>query len=1071
MDVNNSRYHALVTQADWEKLLPQQIDDRDLEWTEGGRSILDSHVCKPGAGGLALKALMFEFKPGRWPKGAGEASPPFADTSPPTDPVLLTEQTGRGGVFDAYGNLYSISANRRALRVRSVGSGAMSDFWPATGTVAGGTARDGVGAIAGLTAGQHAARPGSTQVGGFGPVSPESAPRPVRLDAIAVTTGRYLVAASVEAGGLLIFDLHGAGPPLFQAWPGLGRLPGTYPSFAPAVVEALVALEDGGLGALIDGWLWRVGADLKPRIDVASTPAAFKPAGTDLAGGSPPSADTIQPAAAVPSQPCLLDLRPALGADARVTAVAALRGERLLVVGHGEDDPNRLRAGVIHLNGGVIPVIDGRYPDHPVAAPALNRFIASIVMADPDTGERTESPPADSDTGERAEPPLASRTLAVDFGAATLKADQHDVDFSFVVLAAGGDQAFRFSADWRDGALAIDIERIYLPMRRYLGMGLAALPAGMKLRAYSARVFYAADERWAPLLGLPQPRYKQKAAVVAPVWDSHIPGCVWHRLALDMRLPAGTRVEIETRAADNAADLPSLTWRLEPGPARAPRGSELPWRDSSAAGDPSSGTWVTLPQAAHGRYFQARITLAGDGKQTPLLRALRVWYPRFSYAREYLPPVFREDPVSADFLDRLLALFEGEFTHWEDRIAAAQWLFDARTAPAKTLEWLAGWLGLAFDPATTDETRCRLLVRYAMTGYARRGTVPGLLLSATLAWETSTDENWLIAPERLAERPHGLRLQEMFGLVTPLPPGAWKPAQGRSALLARLDANDSLVDPDALTALAAAQTGASAASGFSAGGTAATTATATTARHARLLGAFGFIPRAAIEEARLWASWTAAQQALAAGGSTSSSLIPTDEPTNATARTAWTTYLAASQPCAPLRQRWQDFLARRWRRVSALNAAWGTRWRDFDRIPSPVEAPAADAALADWHRFEAQVLRGLAGAHRFRIVLPLPTDGNFDFDELARRRAAVLRVVEREKPAHTVAEVRFGFDLFRVGAARLGLDTRLETGLARRPELAVLGRIDLGGASLAPTRPQPPADRIGLDSGKTFTGR
>jgi len=1059
MDVNNSRYHALVTQADWENLLPKPVENSELEWTEGGKSILDGHVCKPGAGGLALKALVFEFKPGRWLKGAGDASPPDAGASPPAGPVLLSEQTGRGGVFDAYGNLYSISANRRALRVRSAGSGAMSDFWPVTGMVAGGAVRDRVGAIEGLTAGQRAARPGSTQVGGFRPAQPESAPGPVRLDAITVTTGHYLVAASVEAGGLLIFDLHGAGPPLFQAWPGLGRLPGTYPSIAPAAAEALVALEDGGIGALIDGWLWRVGADLKPRIDAASMPAAFRPAKTpaktDVEGGSEGSEDAAKPAASVPQQPCLLDLRPALGADARLTAVTTLRGERLLVVGHLADDPNRLRAGVIHLDRSVIPVIDGRDLDHPVAAPALNRFIADIVVADPDTGER-------------AEPPLASRALAVDFGAATIDADQNDVDFSFIVVAAGGDQAFRFSAVWRDGALAIDIGPLYLPMRRYLGMGLAALPAGMKLRTYpAARIFYAADERWAPLLALSQPRYPQEAAVVTPVWDSNIPGCVWHRLALDMRLPAGTWVKIETRAADRAADLPSLAWRAEPGPARAPGGCELPWRDSSAGGDPSSGTWVTLPQAAHGRYFQARVTLAGDGKQTPLLRALRAWYPRFSYAREYLPPVFRADPVSADFLDRLLALFEGEFTRWEDRIVAAQWLFDARTAPAETLEWLAGWLGLAFDPAT-DEARRRLLVRHAMTGYARRGTAPGLLLGATLAWETTADENWLIAPEQLAGRPHGLRLQEMFGLVAPLPPKAWKLAQGRTALLALLGEDGSLVDPDALAALAAAQTGTSAVSDFSASVGTTTTTTATASRHARLLGAFGFVPRAAIEEARLWASWTAAQWALAAGGSTSSSTptLRADEPTDAATRADWTAYLVASQPCAPLRQRWQDFLARRWRRVSALNAAWGTRWRGFDRIPSPVEAPAADVALADWYRFEAQVLRGLANAHRFRIVLPLP-NGNLDFDDLARRRAAVLRVVEREKPAHTVTEVRFGFDLFRVGEARLGLDTRLETGLARRPELAsaVLGRIDLGGARLAPTRPQPPADRIGLDRG------
>ena len=126
-------------------------------------------------------------------------------------------------------------------------------------------------------------------------------------------------------------------------------------------------------------------------------------------------------------------------------------------------------------------------------------------------------------------------------------------------------------------------------------------------------------------------------------------------------------------------------------------------------------------------------------------------------------------------------------------------------------------------------------------------------------------------------------------------------------------------------------------------------------------------------------------------------------------------------------------------------------------------------ALADWHLFESRVLRRLAAAHRFRVVLPLPA-GTLDFDALARRRAAVWRAIERDKPAHTVAELRYGFELFRVGEARLGLDTQLEEGLTRRPGLAalaglVLGRNDLGGALLAPTRPLPPPDRIGLDRG------
>jgi hypothetical protein len=319
-----------------------------------------------------------------------------------------------------------------------------------------------------------------------------------------------------------------------------------------------------------------------------------------------------------------------------------------------------------------------------------------------------------------------------------------------------------------------------------------------------------------------------------------------------------------------------------------------------------------------------------------------------------------------------------------------------------------------------------------MSGHARRGTVPGLLLAATLAWESDDVdvEPWLRAPETLAERPHGLRLQEMFGLTPALPVQAWRPAQGAAKLLARLQGDPSLLPGAADTLLQAA---------------------------------LGFVPQGAQEEEALRLAWQLDS-------------LPDDEPPAGAPRQAFDSYLGATQACAPLRQRWQDFLARRWRRIGALNEAWGTRWTGFARLPSFTQLPAGSAALADWHLFEARVLRAQGNAHRFRVVLPLPA-GVLDLDELNRRRAAVWRAIERDRPAHTVAELRFGFELFRVGQARLGLDTRLEHGLTRRPELAALGaglsawppmvlnQNDLGGAQLDSARPLPPADRIGLDRG------
>lgn len=1068
MDANGSRYHALVSQADWQRCADISPDAGGLEWN--GR--------EGNSGGLALKAQLFMFKASANRAGG-------------------REESGRGGVFDAHGNLYSLGADRRSLRIRSAGSGEVSDFWPVSGAAAGAPAHDGVAAIEGYSGGTRLAAASS-----FRPEAPAS-PVPVpEIDAIAVTTGHYLVAASGAAGGLLIFDLHGAGPPLFQSWPALAA------AHAAAVaaeaekrergIGALVACPDGGVAALVGKRLLHLGADLKPWLrDCRQAPAfAIAPPEKSTPEDSSLPVDASPPlcASTMPA-PGEIDLAAALPAGGgEVRAVAVLRGCRLLVLSRDTDGECWL--GALRADGTAIPLaraepcVAGQRSQLPAALESkslalrqgdaaagsnvltpqealsgplpLGREIAriaKIVDAAPAGG-----PDGGPDAGSPPPPPsvaLASRVLAIDWGANAAAASDATLDaslnapFSCIVVAAGGDQAFRFAAEWQDERLALAVVREYLPLRRYAGMGLAALAAGSKLHAYpDARVFYATGAAWAPLLSQAQPRYLRAATLDTPAWDSALPGCVWHRLAIDLRLPPGTAVAVQTRTADSEDALARADWRAEPALLRSAQGGDLPWR---AAGEAPAGTWEVLLQAAHGRWLQARLQVSGDGRQTPTLQALRVWYPRFSYASEYLPPVFRSDAGSADFLDRLLALFEGEFTRWEDRIAAVQWLFDARTAPAASLEWLAGWLGLSFD-ASDDAARQRLLIRHAMLLHARRGTVPGLLMSATLAWDSSIDaaalESWASAPAAFAEREHGLRLQEMFGMALPLPAGVWRPADGRAALLdaTRLNDDPGLVDPDELAANDAT------AGNFT--------------RRAIFQRALGFVPRAALEEARLWAAWRTAHASTAA--------LPVDAPApdakDTLAAADWQRYLADSRPCAPLRQRWQDFLARRWRRVSALNLAWGTRWRDFAHIPSPVTLPAADAALADWHRFEAQVVRALANAHRFRIVLPLP-DGELDLDALARRRAAVLRVVEREKPAHTTAEVRFGFDLFRVGEARLGLDTRLEAGLARRPELAalawgnspfapaVLGRIDLGGARLAPVRPQPPADRIGLDRG------
>jgi len=148
---------------------------------------------------------------------------------------------------------------------------------------------------------------------------------------------------------------------------------------------------------------------------------------------------------------------------------------------------------------------------------------------------------------------------------------------------------------------------------------------------------------------------------------------------------------------------------------------------------------------------------------------------------------------------------------------------------------------------------------------------------------------------------------------------------------------------------------------------------------------------------------------------------------------------------------WQDFLTRRYQqRFDALRTAYqlGPAVSGFDGIPLPATAPGTEPARADWLHFQTVVLPSYRTAHRFRVLLPVSARtriGQPDGDPLdpATRLRLARRIVELEKPAHTVFDVKFYWEAFRVGEARLGLDTLVDLGRT------YLGESFLAGLSTA----------------------
>jgi phage tail-like protein len=187
--------------------------------------------------------------------------------------------------------------------------------------------------------------------------------------------------------------------------------------------------------------------------------------------------------------------------------------------------------------------------------------------------------------------------------------------------------------------------------------------------------------------------------------DSNIAHCGWHRIALDADLPDGTSIEVTTQAYD------------APGGSPPPDLIAAPIVLTGAARD-------CLVQGGPGRYFKLTLRLRGNGVATPVLRGIRIWFPRSGWL-QYLPAVYQEDEQSAAFLSRFLAILQTAFDGFDETIDDIWMLFDARSVPGKWFDWLAAWIALPIEPGWTDAQR-RAVLRGAFATYRKRGTAAGI---------------------------------------------------------------------------------------------------------------------------------------------------------------------------------------------------------------------------------------------------------------------------------------------------------------------------------------------------------
>ncbi len=235
---------------------------------------------------------------------------------------------------------------------------------------------------------------------------------------------------------------------------------------------------------------------------------------------------------------------------------------------------------------------------------------------------------------------------------------------------------------------------------------------------------YAGTEKGIALLRARQGFTLEEGYYYTKTLDSGISNCRWHRLALKSNLPPKTVLDIYFYASDD----PSLKQTIDEALTDPDRSvqekadfidNNIPWIG------PEKNPGDMLFRGKTGRYFWLKISMSTyDEAARPSVTEMKVYYPRISYLR-YLPAIYQEDPVSREFLERFLSIFESVFFDLETEIINLFRYLDPEIAPRRFLEWLASWLNLALEEDWPEERKRQFIVE-ASALYKLKGTPEGI---------------------------------------------------------------------------------------------------------------------------------------------------------------------------------------------------------------------------------------------------------------------------------------------------------------------------------------------------------
>jgi phage tail-like protein len=260
-------------------------------------------------------------------------------------------------------------------------------------------------------------------------------------------------------------------------------------------------------------------------------------------------------------------------------------------------------------------------------------------------------------------------------------------------------------------------------------------------------------------------RLYERGQLLTKAIDSGIPRCRWHRVRINADVPFGTTLEVAVSTSENAQPAP-----------QGDSAQQGVWQ-AFHAGVPHPRDWHVAPlgsldsliqQQPPGRYLFVRLRLTGNGVATPVVRRVRLEFPRKT-SLDLLPAVYRESPDAEDFTERFLSLCDASIADLDAAIERYPALLDPDGVPSEVLPWLGTFVDVTFDRAWDTERR-RAILRSIPALYRKRGTVDGLKTAVELVFgitpaiqEIGAQRMWGAIAS--GERPDELKVPARLGEV------------------------------------------------------------------------------------------------------------------------------------------------------------------------------------------------------------------------------------------------------------------------------------------------------------------